>query len=187
MQKLLFLPVLFMTLLCYSQENKSEGRSSGYQNYTSYAKLIGSGEDHNTFIGSIQMENNYLFHHNFSFGLTMGIEWMDIDLATIGPNIKIILPGTKQQSFYAGLSLGRVIPLEDAKEEWLEVKKTEGDMFYNAELGYVLPTRSAFTLYMALGYRFQEFSYTIDNWWLQEVERSISYNRFTVRIGVRIF
>ncbi|MGQ1787234.1 hypothetical protein [Saccharicrinis sp. GN24d3] len=181
MKKLLTLLFLVFTIASYSQD-----KTNGYQNYTSYATLIGSEDDKKTFIHGFQMEHNYLFNPNFAFGLSTGIEWMDVKMATIGPNIKIILPKNNKQSFFVGASVGAAIALDDEKHEFMEISKTSGGRFVNCELGYVLPTQGSFTLYSAIGYRFQEYSYKIEDWWLRTVERNITYNRFVFKVGIVI-
>ncbi|MCW3806562.1 hypothetical protein [Plebeiibacterium marinum] len=173
------------TIVC--QQSKTPDKQTGYQNYTSYGQLIGSGRDNNTIVSSIQMEHNYLFNKNFAFGLTTGLEWMDINMATIGGNIKIIFPTTNKQSVYFGASLGRVIPLDDAEDDWRQIKNTHGGDFINTEIGYVFPTKGVAAFYTAIGYRFQEYSYSIEDWWLDDLQRSVKYNRFLIRIGLRIF
>ncbi|MCW3788674.1 hypothetical protein [Plebeiibacterium sediminum] len=187
MKNLLLLSLIVISAVTYGQEQAENKFNIKYQNYTAYTQMIGSQKDHNAVINSIQMEHNFLLNKTFAFGLSTGIEWMDIKMASVGPNLKIFIPAFNQQSLYIGGSYGAVIPLEDEKEEWIEVLDTKGKHFFNAEAGYIFPSKSAMAFYIAMGYRYQKYSYTRTDWWRNNVERNIEYNRFILKLGIRLF
>ncbi len=185
MKNLIFICLIFIYTSVSAQETKEETYTRKYQNYTSYALLIGSQKDDNTYIHAIQMDHNYLATKNFAVGLETGIQWMDINMATIGPNIKLILPCKNKQSLYTSVSYGSVIPLKKETDDWYTIKKTNGEHFLNTELGYTFPTRNCTAFFMALGYRYQAYSFTREDWWLNSVERKITYNRFVIKVGLK--
>ena len=187
MRKLLLISLLFISAATYSQEQIQNKIKIKYQNYTAYTQMIGSQKDHNAIINSIQMEHNFLLNKTIAFGLSTGIEWMDIKMASIGPNLKIFIPIFNQPSLYIGASYGAAITLEDQNEEWIEVLETKGKHFFNTEVGYAFPSKSEMTFYIAMGYRNQSYSYTRTDWWRNEVERNIEYNRFILKLGIRLF
>ena len=180
---------ILMPILVYAQE-KNESTSNhwnkGYCNFTSYGFLIGSGEDEKTFIPSLQMEHNYRFNKNFAFGLYTGIDWLDIAVAPIGPNLKIIFPDRhNKNSFFIGGAIGGSVALQDKKLEGVDVTDTRGGRFANVEIGISLFDQSKLGFFVASGYRHQQISYSRTDWRVNRVDKTITYNRFVFKIGVR--
>ncbi len=178
---------LLISLISYAQESFENIKSKGYQNYTSYTQMIGSQKDHNTYINAIEMDHNYLLSKNFAFGVSTGIEWMDINMVSIGPNIKMSLPGFNKKSVFVSASYGAVIPLEKVKNEWYETSNTKGKHFFNSELGYIFPANGSVAFFIAMGYRYQSYSYTRNDWWRTSIDRQVKYNRFILKLGIRLF
>ncbi len=133
------------------------------------------------------MEHNYRLNKHLAMGLVTGVDWLDIIMAPIGANIKWLLTQNDDKSFFAGGSLGHSIPLEKMNPGQFEVIDTKGGPFVNTELGYIFPCYRGIKLYMAMGYHHQSFSFIREDWWATEVTRKISYNRFSLRIGVKLF
>ncbi len=187
MYKILVLLFFSLSLGIQARDNQhSDVPEQGYLNFTSFGFLIGSGSDEETFIHTIQMDHNYRFNKHFAFGLSTGISWLDTKTAFIGPDLKIMLP-QKNHSWYVNASIGRSITLKEKKIEYVEITDTWGKKYFNTELGYILPSKRKITLYTAIGYRYQEIAYSINDWWLQEIERTTTYNRFLVKIGIKLF
>ncbi|MBK3516331.1 hypothetical protein [Carboxylicivirga marina] len=184
---LLFLWLIPMLALTQNEAIEAPVKSKGYYNYTSIGSLIGSKNDLKTYITSIIMEHNYQFNKHFSTGIVTGVEWFDVTVMPIGPNVKVLFPGEKQSSFYWGASGGYAIALEDMDFGNYEIIDTKGGTFFNSEIGYVFPTKQHFNLFIAIGYRYHEFAFVRSDWRLNEVERKTSYNRFSIRLGVRVF
>ena len=180
--------LLFLPFLITAQETDAvpAKKETGYCNHTSFGLLIGSGKDDQTYISSFQMEHDYQFSKYFSFGLHTGVTWTDIMVAPIGANLKLMLPRPGSEVFYLSGTLGQAIALEDKHHEYFEVIDTNGGPFVNAEAGFVLPSKKRYSLYIAAGYYYLETSFTRRDWWLTEVDRTITYNRFLIKVGVKI-
>jgi len=186
----LSLCLLLIPFLTWSQNNvttEAPTKEKGYFNYTSIGSLIGSTGDDKTYITSLLMEHNYQFNKNFALGLVTGVEWFDVSVLPLGPNLKVLLPKQNQSAFYFGVSGGYAIALEDIELMEYEVVDTKGGAFINSEIGYVFPCKKDYNLFVAIGYRYHEFEFVRKDWQQHEVERKITYNRFSVRLGVRVF
>lgn len=159
-------------------------KKTGYYNYTSMGGLIGSESDAKTTNFSILMEHNYQINNYFAAGAVTGIEWFNTSVAPLGINLKLILPASDNMFYYLGNSAGYSVALEEVVEENYVIKETKGGYFYNTELGVVFPSIGNANIYMALGFRYQDLTYVREDWWLDEVERKTTYNRFSLKIGV---
>lgn len=159
-------------------------KKTGYYNYTSMGGLIGSESDAKTTNFSILMEHNYRANNYISVGAVTGIEWFNTSVAPLGLNLKLILPASEKMFYYLGNSAGYSVALEEVVEENYIIKETKGGYFYNTELGVVFPSIGNAHVYFALGFRYQDLSYVREDWWLDEVERKTTYNRFSLKIGV---
>jgi hypothetical protein len=133
------------------------------------------------------MEHNYQFNKYLAVGLVTGIDWFDVALAPVGPDIKLILPQKNNRAFFAGGSVGHSFPLENMASEYMNVIDTKGGPFANAQLGYIFPLKRNIRLFMATGYCYQAFSFIREDWGLREVTRKTRYNRFSIRIGIMLF
>lgn len=189
MKQNLSLLLLFIPMLIGAQDaiDESPPKEKGYFNYTSLGTLIGSKSDDKTTITSIIMEHNYQFNKNIAAGIVTGVEWMDVTVMPLGPNLKVFIPNKNKSSFFLGLSGGYAIALEDMEFWEYEIIDTKGGAFFNTEFGYIIPSKQNFNFFFAFGYRYHEFEFTRKDWYLNEVDRKTTYNRFSIRIGVRIF
>lgn len=190
MKKMFPIIILFVPLLLHSQnkENASFSQASrGYFNLLSYGQYIGSQGDNKTTVTSVQMEHNYRLNNRVALGLVTGVEWYDVTLCPVGINFKWMFPGKNKIDFFAGGSFGYSIPLEEMEIEQFEVRDTQGGRFAGAELGTIIPFIKNTGLYAAAGFRYQTFMYIREDWLVREVEREITYNRFSVRVGVKLF
>lgn len=186
--------LILLPALIYAQEKNAsishdadDNWAKGYCNFTSFGYLIGSGEDEKTFAPSIQMEHNYRFNKNFAFGLYTGVDWLDIAVAPIGPNLKILFPNRNNKtSFFIGAAVGGSVPLQDKKLEQFEVTDTRGGRFANLEIGLSLLNQNKLGFFVAGGYRHQQISYTRNDWRLSQIDKTITYNRFVIKIGIRM-
>ncbi len=186
MKNILYICLILICTTLSAQNAEKEIVNNRYQNYTSYSLLIGSQHDYNTYIHAIQMDHNYLMTKNLAFGLSTGIEFMDINMSTLGPNIKLLLPGKNKSSIFASFSYGAVIPLEKAENNLYDTSETNGKRFFNTEVGYTFPSKKHLSFFIAMGYRYQAYSYTREDWWLNTVERKITYNRFLMKAGIKL-
>lgn len=192
MKKRFTLILLLIPFLLYSQKENdilepgAATKEQGYVNFTSFGKLIGSENDKQTYISSFHIEHNYQVNKHFALGLITGIDWFDVALAPVGPNIKLILPQKNKSAFYAGGSAGHSFPLEEMELEYINITDTKGGTFTNIQIGYIIPLKGNVRLFMSSGYRYQVFSFIREDWWLREVERKTTYNRFSISLGVML-
>ncbi len=162
-------------------------KQKGYLNYTSTGLLIGSSENNKAAPFSFLMEHNYRFNEYLSAGCVFGIELLDEATAPLGGNIKLMKNLSESSSLFLGSSAGYSISLEKPVMNNYEVLETNGGPFFNAELGLILPSGKNTGFFVAVGYRYSTLSYLRDDWWLEEVERKVYYNRLSVRIGITLF
>ncbi|MEN8139467.1 MAG: hypothetical protein ABFR62_13670 [Bacteroidota bacterium] len=161
-------------------------KDKGYYNYTSMGMLIGSSSDEQTSVFSILMEHNYQFNKNIAAGAVTGIEWFNTSMLPVGANLKLIYPTNNNMSLYLGASGGYSFPLEDLKLDQFVVKETKGGWFGSSEVGVVFPSSGNANLFVALGYRYQDMSFVREEWWTEDVERKITYNRLSLKVGISI-
>ncbi|WP_430816625.1 hypothetical protein [Carboxylicivirga sp. RSCT41] len=185
----LSLLLLLTPLLMWAQNDSdsSISKETGYFNYTSLGSLIGSKNDDKTYITSLLMEHNYQFNKTIAAGIVTGVEWLDVTVLPLGPNLKVFFPNRNASGFFWGTSGGYAIALEDMEFWDYEIIDTKGGAFFNTEFGYIFRSNQNFNFFLAAGYRYHEFEFTRKDWRLNEVERKTSYNRFSIRIGVRVF
>ncbi|MCT4586260.1 MAG: hypothetical protein N4A71_00405 [Carboxylicivirga sp.] len=183
----LILLLVLIPWLLSAQEETAEIKQKGYFNYTSIGSLIGSKSDEKTYITSLLMEHNYQFNKNWALGLVTGVEWLDVTVMPLGPNVKGFLSGKNNGAFFGALSGGYAIALENMEFFDYEIKDTKGGYFINTEVGYIFPSKKDFSVFLAMGYRYHEFEFVRGDWSLREVERKTTYNRFSFRLGVRVF
>ncbi len=190
MKKIFIIILLFVPLLLHSQNEESPAFSQanrGYFNLLSYGQYIGSTDDNKTTITSVQMEHNYRLNNQVALGLVTGVEWYDVLLCPVGFNFKWMIPGNNKTTYFAGGSFGYSIPLEEMKMDQFAVTDTQGGRFAGAELGVLFPVGGKTGFFAALGYRYQSFMFVREDWIFREVEREITYNRLSVRLGLKLF
>ncbi|MDA3894029.1 MAG: hypothetical protein PF517_20405 [Salinivirgaceae bacterium] len=160
-------------------------KKSGYFNYTSMGMLMGSEENDKRSIFSVLMEHHYQINPFLSFGGIMGIEYYNESVAPLGGVVKMLLPMNGKSSLFIGISGGYLMPLEDAKtNDYFEVTDTKGGPFANTEIGIIIPSEKSVNMYLALGYRYNELNYVRKDWYYGDVERKITYNRLSIKIGM---
>lgn len=162
-------------------------KSKGYFNYTSMGLLAGSEMDDKRSIFSVLMEHHYQVNSNLSVGGVMGVEFYNESAAPLGGVLKVVLPLKGKSSFFAGFSGGHLMPLEDAKStDYEEISDTKGGPFVNTELGLIIPSNSNTNMFVALGYRYNELNYVREDWYYGDVERKVTYNRLSLKLGVML-
>lgn len=189
MKKSITLLLLLPTLWCYAQEKEPIGVSNkkDYTLFTSFGQLIGSSADEKGSISSFRITPSLKVDENFSLGLTTGIEWFDVALLPVGPDIRFLIPSESKGRFFLQGAVGHSFPLEDVELEYISVLETNGGMFAQTHFGYIFPMEGSWKLFIALGYQYQSSSHVQEHWIYQELERKIKYNRFSVRLGVKLF
>ena len=162
-------------------------KSKGYYNFTSMGALLGSNADEKQGIFSVLMEHNYQVNPYFSAGGIVGIEFFNESVAPVGVNAKGFLPINDKTMLFLAVAGGYSIPLEKADVDYYyDYKDTKGGIFANTEIGIIIPSRSNVNMFMALGYRYNELNYTRYDWYYDDVERKVIYNRFSLKLGIVI-
>ncbi len=184
----LTLLLLLLAVFGNAQETSQKPQKiRGYYNYTSFGTLIGSANDEQPVISSVLMEHNYQFNPKLAIGVATGLEWFDVRVLPIGPNLKILMPKPRQSAFFWAVTPGYAFALEDIEFMDVEVTDTKGGAFFNTELGYLLASQKDYNIFIAIGYRYHEFEFTRSDWLVTQVSRKTTYNRFSVRMGIRLF
>lgn len=162
-------------------------KNKGYFNYTSMGLLAGSENDDKRSIFSFLMEHHYQINQYISFGGVMGVEFYNESVSPLGGVVKLVLPGHGMSAFFVGLSGGHLMPLEDAENvDYYEIIDTKGGPFVNAELGLIIPSKSNTNMFIGLGYRYNELNYVREDWYYGDIERKVSYNRLSLKLGVML-
>jgi hypothetical protein len=163
-------------------------KQKGYVNFTSMGVLLGSSVNDKPTPFSVIMEHNYKFNNYFAVGGAIGLESLNENTVPVALNLKIFVPlqnGSIFISTLAGYSFSTGKPSYNAYG--LEgIKSASGGIMANIDLGYIIPVSESAAIYAALGYRYNELNYKLESW-LNDADRKIKYNRFSVRIGLSIY
>jgi hypothetical protein len=117
-------------------------------------------------------------------GLFTGIEQLNENLMPVAVNLKLYSPAGITDLFLAA-SCGYSVALEKPSEYGM--KKAQGGILAGSEAGIIIPVNGMSAIVLAIGYRYNKLNYKLDNWWIGEVERKVTYNRLSVRIGIVLF
>ena len=162
-------------------------KTSGYINFTSAGALIGSTANELRAPFSMLMEHNYRVNQYVSFGAVIGVEMLNEATVPVGFNLKGMLPLEGGSTFFIGGTVGYSFSVEDAKDPIYEITDSYGGSMANIEAGLIFPSYGHLSFFMAVGYRYNELSYKREDWWLEEVNRKIYYNRISIRVGVMFY
>jgi hypothetical protein len=178
MNRLLF----FFSFLLIPSAIMAQNR--GYMNITSFGVLAGTSADEKPAPLSIITEHHYRFNNYISLGAMTGIEQLNENMLPAAVNLKLFLPAGACEFFFAGLG-GYAVSLE--KPKTTGIQKATGGFMAGAETGLFIRVNSGSSIVVALGYRYSELNYKLQDWWIGNYERKITFNRFAVRIGIAIY
>jgi hypothetical protein len=159
-------------------------KTKGYFNFTSFGTLVGSKSTDKPTPLSIIMEHNYRFNSYVAIGAITGVEMLNEAVLPIGVNVKGMLPLRRGNTIYLGLSGGYSISLDNPVMDYYEVKEANGGFMFNTELGVIFPSSTDISCFIAIGYRYNELNYVREDWWMTEVERTMYFNRLSLRFGM---
>lgn len=162
-------------------------KSKGYLNFTSFGVLMGSTANEIIAPLSILMEHNYRYNTNFAFGIVTGLELLNEATVPLGFNAKGFIPLNGGSTFFIGASGGYSISVEDAKIDYYEVTDSYGGTMASAECGVMFPSYGHISMFIAAGYRYNELSYSRNDWQFSSVDRTIYYNRISLRVGINFY
>ena len=156
----------------------------GYMNITSLGVLIGSTDDTKTAPFSAIMEHNYRFNKNIALGGFHGFEQLNENLMPVGLNLKVMWPAGRSD-FFIAFNGGYSISLERPEEQFME--KASGGVLAGTEAGLFVPVSRNSALVIAFGYRYNELNYRLNDDWFGNTDRHITYNRFSIRLGMAVW
>jgi len=158
-------------------------KSRGYFNYTSFGVHMGSTANELNAPLSILVENNYRINH-ISFGITSGLELLNEATVPFAFNLKGLIPFEGGSIFYIGGLVGYSFSVEDPKDQFYEIRNSYGGTLAGIEAGLQFPAYGHVGMFIAAGYRYNELSYTRSDGWVTEVDRTIYFNRISLRVGL---
>jgi len=178
MKKILFLfsALLFLTV--------AAAQNRGYMNFMTFGILAGTSSDENPAPLSVVMEHNYRINKTLAPGMMIGIEQLNENVMPLALNLKLLIPSKQSAFFFAGLC-GYSVSLE--KPDYEGIKKATGGFLAGLETGLLIRINTGSSLVFALGYRYNELNYKLEDWWIGNYERKITFNRFSLRMGITIF
>jgi len=156
----------------------------GYMNFTSMGALIGSTENDKSAPFSVLMEHNYRFNKSIALGGLIGFEQLNESVMPLGANMKLFLPAGNSD-LYLGTSAGYSVSL--GKPEETEIKKANGGFMFSTEIGIIIPVSAGSAISIAIGYRYNELHYELNNWYMGDYKQNNTYNRLMIRFGISIF
>jgi hypothetical protein len=156
----------------------------GYMNFTTMGVLIGSTENQKSAPFSVLMEHNYRFNKSIALGGLIGFEQLNESVMPLGGNLKLFLPAGISD-FYLSSSAGYSVSL--GKPEGIEMKKATGGFMFSSEIGIVIPVSAGSAISIAIGYRYNELHYELNNWYVGDYKQNNTYNRLMIRFGISIF
>lgn len=158
---------------------------NGYHNYTAFGILPGASGNKNTAPFVISMEHHYQFKSHYSVGLKTGIELLNETVAPIAIDAKIIYP-LRSFGIFAGAYTGYSFSLENPENEY-EIKNSYGGITMGTDVGLLFPIATGNSMYISLGYRYNELKYKREDWYYGNVDRSIYFNRLQVKMGIILY
>jgi hypothetical protein len=163
---------------------KAKISRKGYMNFTSMGVLIGSTANDKSAPFSVLMDHNYRFNKNFALGGVIGFEQLNESVLPLGANIKLFLPAGSTD-LYLGSTAGYSFSL--GKPEDAAIQKATGGFMFSTEIGIIIPVSAGSAISIALGYRYNELHYDLNNWYLGDYKQNNTYNRLMIRFGITIF
>jgi len=156
----------------------------GYMNFTSMGALIGSTENNKSAPFSVLMEHSYRFNKTIALGGFIGFEQLNESVMPLGAGMKLFLPAGNSD-IYLGTSAGYSVSL--GKPADISIKKATGGFMFSTEIGVIIPVSSGSAISIAIGYRYNELHYELNDWYFGDYKQNNTYNRLMIRFGISIF
>jgi len=161
----------------------SESSIRGYFNRTDMGFLIGSGNNQNNVVFSLQMVNGYKLGKKYYPGIGTGLEFYEYAVVPLFADFSYALSDNRVSPFLRA-SLGYSFPVEEPREQWGSRTDNNGGILYIVGLGTSIRTGASSALSISLVYRFQSLKSVYTEDWNNDVlnlEKQI--NRIGLRIG----
>ena len=156
---------------------------SGYYNRTDMGVLIGSGNNTQNAIFSLQMVNGYQYRGKLYSGLGIGIEFYDQAAVPLYADLAYYFSRRSVSPFLRG-SIGYTISLEDPEPNWGMSVENVGGLLYAVGLGTSIRINQHNALALSLVYRFQSLkSIETTDWNSEQITINRQFNRISFRIG----
>jgi hypothetical protein len=165
-------------------KSKNISKQKGYVNYTSLGLLIGSTVNEKVAPYSILMEHNYKFNKYFAIGGVFGVESLKEPVCPVALNLKAFIPLNSGELFF-GTTGGYSISTENPVQ--YGIKDASGGYMFNMEIGYSIPVSELTGFFIAIGYRYNELNYKMEEWWMNNADRKIYFNRISLRTGITLY
>jgi len=159
-------------------------KKSGYMNFTTFGTLVGTSDDQKTAPFSVIMEHNYRFTEFTAVGAFIGFEQLNENLFPVGLNVKILFPAARSDLFISFL-FGYSVSLEKPQEQF--VTKATGGALAGIETGIMISVSQGSAITLAIGYRYNELRYRLEDWARGDYKRNLTFNRLSLRIGIAVF
>lgn len=159
-------------------------KEKGYFNITSIGFLIGSTTNEKVAPISCLIEHNFKLFNYLAIGGVIGFEMLNETVCPIAVSLKGCLP-VKSGNLFLGISGG--YSLSTDKTDDYTVKKGTGGTLFNAEIGYIAALSKNSGVYFAIGYRYNELNYKMQDWYWDNASRKMYFNRIVFRTGISLF
>lgn len=156
----------------------------GYFNLTTFGVLIGSTVNVKVAPISCLIEHNYKITNYFAIGGVFGFETLNEIVCPLALTLKACLP-VKSGNFFLGTTGGYSFSTEKPIE--YGIKKGSGGNLFNAEIGYLMAISENTGIYFAIGYRYNELNYKMEDWWWNGSDRKMYFERISFRTGISLF
>jgi hypothetical protein len=160
-----------------------ESSERGYFNRTGLGVLIGSGNQQNNLVLSLQMVNGYKIRGKYYPGIGTGIEFYDHAVLPAWGDFTYVM-GRQRVNPFLRAGAGYSLALEDPPDQWGTSTDHRGGVLCLAGVGTLVRTGISSSLVISVVYRFQSLKSVYTEAWNEDVlnlERQ--YNRLSLRVG----
>jgi hypothetical protein len=130
------------------------------------------------------IEHDYRMNRYVMAGFVLGYEQLNESVMPLGGSVRLMLP-YRQNLLFAGGTVGYMISLENP-DDYL-FTEANGGFYLNPELGIILPFSDNGGVVLAVGYRYGRLNYLREYWWEGDIERTVHYNRLSIRLGISLY
>jgi hypothetical protein len=156
----------------------------GYQNTFTFGVLAGASTDEKPAPLSIIMEHNYRVVKYFAPGIITGIEQLNENIAPVALSLKVYWP-LKRCDLFISTYGGYAFSLNKPEAEGM--RKALGGFTSGLESGISIPVNNGSAVTLAIGYRYCALNYKLEDAWINNYERKITFNRLSFRMGITLF
>jgi hypothetical protein len=179
-----FLLIFSMLITVCSKAQTTPMHDKGYQNTFTFGVLAGASTDEKPAPLSIIMEHNYRVIKYFAPGIITGIEQLNENIAPVALLLKVFWP-LKRCDLFINTYGGYAFSLNKPEAEGM--RKALGGFTSGLESGISIPVNNGSAITLAIGYCYCALNYKLEDAWINNYERKITYNRLSFRMGITLF